>query len=107
MSVITDMVIFTTFDEADAMGRLNEWHADGDDTRCWFTRLDTDAAGGPKVFTSGVWAMAGNYFPHRELIEAFPTFGWRSPAEVVLVVGYELADETYVVRGDGKALGAQ
>lgn len=97
MSVITDMVIFSTHDD-DAMERVNAWCAEHDHRQQQFVRLDTDAAGGYKVFTDDVWAMSGNYFPHEDLVDALPSFGWRYPENVVLIVDYEHDDAVRVYR---------
>lgn len=98
MSLITDMLIFTSFDEDAAMKRLNAWCVEHDPERTQrFERLDTDAAGGTKWFTGNVWAMAGNYFRHELLVEAFPSFGWRDPECVVLIVDHE-GDDIQVAR---------
>lgn len=97
MSVITDLVIFSTHDE-DAMDRVNAWCVEHDHRQHQFAKLDTDAAGGGKVFTDDVWAMAGNYFPHEDLVEALPSFGWRYPQNVVLIVDHEHDDEVRVYR---------
>lgn len=92
MSVITDMVLFTESHEDEAVARLNAWCSENDYSNQEFSRLDTDAAGGRKVFTSQVWAMAGNHFRHEQLIEVLPSFGWRYPHHVVLIVNYEHED---------------
>jgi hypothetical protein len=89
MSVITRMVIYTGMNEDDAMARLNKWCEENDHSSQQFQRLDTDAAGGRKWFSDEIWAMAGNYFRHEDLIPLLPTFGWRGPANVVLIVNYE------------------
>lgn len=102
MSVITDVLLITNFDEHDAVEMLNAWCRDHDGRQQQFARLNEDAAGGNKVFTSEMWAMAGNHFPWRELAAALPSFGWRWPEEVVLVVNYEHDEETHVFRGDGR-----
>ncbi len=90
MSTITDMVLFTEGYDDEAVARLNAWCADDDTERQQqFQRLDTDAAGGSKVFTSQVWAMAGNYVRYEVLGELLPTFGWKYPHHTVLVVNYQ------------------
>jgi hypothetical protein len=102
MSVVTDMVLITRFAEHPSVERLNAWCHTNDGRQQQFTRLDEDAAGGIKVFTSETWAMAGNHFPWSDLAAALPTFGWRWPKEVVLIVNYEHDEETHVFRGDGR-----
>lgn len=117
MSLITDMVVMCAIAEGDAMLRVNRWCAENDRRyddgqqfagliRPAFTAVDTENAGGAKVFCSQVWAMAGNYFPVGELVKAWPRFGWRCPAGVVLMVSSELDDEVVVrvYRADGKHL---
>jgi hypothetical protein len=99
MSRITDMVIFTSLDESEAMARLNAWCAqDGRPGVQQFERLNTEAAGGRKVFSSDVWAMAGNYFVWERLAEALPTFDWAWPDEVVLIVNSEHGTAVQVYR---------
>lgn len=98
MSLITDMVIFTGMDEHDAMDRLNAWCGQNDPRKQQFRPLDPDAAGGSKFFCGEVWAMAGNYFPHQQLIETFADFNWRYPEHVVLIVDAETDDRSAVVR---------
>jgi len=105
MSVITDLLIVTSADEAEAMARLNAWCHDNDSRQQTFEPISTDAAGGTKVFCARVWAMAANHFDWRGLAEAFPTFGWRWPVGVMLIAQYEhndLALEAW--RGDGASI---
>ena len=99
MSLITDMLIFICHEEREAMERLQAWCVEHDpDRQQRFEKLDTDPAGGSKWFTAEVWAMAGNYFRWSELIEAFPSFGWRDPESVVLIVDHESNDHIRVIR---------
>jgi hypothetical protein len=42
--------------------------------------------------------MAGNYFPYEDLVEAFPTFGWTYPEDVVLLIDDYNGDGTEVHR---------
>ncbi len=99
MSSITDMVIFAGAMDDEAMARLNAWCAERDTERGQqFRKLDVDAAGGVKVFTSDVWAMAGNYFPYEDLVEALPTFGWMYPEDIVLLVDDDNGDGTEIHR---------
>ncbi|WP_213002666.1 hypothetical protein [Winogradskya consettensis] len=88
MSRITDMVLYVGSDlEDEAIGRLNAWCAKNDQSRRQqFVELDTDLAGGTKFSARQVWAMTGNFFPYEDLVEALPSFGWRHPEDVVLVV---------------------
>jgi len=107
MSSITYMVIFMGLYESEAMTRLNAWCAQNDPGVQQFEPLDTDAAGGRKVFTASVWAMAGNYFDWERLAEALPTFGWNWPNEVVLIVDDEHGNAVQVFRASqaGEVLG--
>lgn len=89
MSTISQMVLFTLGWDDEAVARLNEWCAANDERGQQFQELNADAAGGTKVFTSKVWAMAGNYFRHEMLAEVLPSFGWRYPHHTVLIVNYE------------------
>lgn len=98
MSVISDMVLFTEMHEDEAITRLNAWCAENDSRSQQFTQLDTDEAGGWKVMTSQVWAMSGNHFRHEVLAEVLPTFGWRYPHHVVLIVNYEYDECSRVYR---------
>jgi hypothetical protein len=91
------MVIYAC-DDDEAMARLNAWCVEHDDREQQFERLDTDAAGGTKVFTSQVWAMAGNYFPAEQLEDAFGSFGWLYPYDAVLLINDVHSDGTRVVR---------
>lgn len=102
MSSITRMVIYTAYDD-EAMGRLNAWCAERDERRQQFEPLNMDAAGGFKVFTSQVWAMAGNYFPHEDLIDAFPSFDWRYPQAAVLIVDDSHTDTCQIIRARERA----
>jgi hypothetical protein len=105
VSHITDMVIFMDPEDRDAMARLNEWCAAEDDMRGQqFQPLNADEAGGSKVFCSAVWAMAGNHFPAELLAAALPSFGWRSPTSVTLLVSSEDQLETQIHRADGKSI---
>lgn len=98
MSSITRMVIVAAFGEVEAMARLNAWCVEHDDREQQFERLDTDAAGGTKVFTSQVWAMAGNYFAAEQLEDVFGSFGWHYPYDAVLLISDKHSEGTRVVR---------
>lgn len=98
MSHLTDMVIIASPIDDEAMARLNAWCATEDPRGQQFERLNTDAAGGTKIFTGTVWAMCGNHFPFQRLAEALPTFGWNIPGGVVLVVDVEGYGDALVVR---------
>lgn len=103
MSVITDMVLVTFMEDREAVDRLNAWcQAFDGDRGQRFAKLDEDMAGGSKWFTGQIWAMSGNYFRWYELVEALPTFGWRSPDNVLLLVDDEHGDEPLAFRGDGR-----
>lgn len=102
MSVITDLLLVTSLDERDAVERVNAWCRDNDPRQQEFLPLDTDEAGGNKVFCAHVWAMAGNYVRHEALAEVLPTFGWRHPAGVMLLIQHEHHDgEVLAFRADG------
>jgi hypothetical protein len=100
MSSITRMVIYAASSEDEAMARLNAWCAEHDSRGQQFGRLDEDTAGGYKVFTSQVWAMAGNYFAHEDLVEVFGSFGWRYPRRAVLIVDDEHTEHSQVVTAE-------
>lgn len=105
MSVITDLLLVTSLDERDAVERVNAWCRDNDSRKQEFAPVGTDEAGGNKVFCAHVWAMAGNYFRHEALAEVLPSFGWRNPAGVVLLVDYEHNDgRMQVYRADGQRI---
>lgn len=89
MSVVTDIILFTEMHDDEAVERLNQWCEANDPRGQRFERLDTDPAGGYKAFTSVVWAMSANHFRHEELAAVLPSFGWRYPHHVVLVVNDE------------------
>ncbi len=98
MSLITEMIIFTSYDD-EAMVRLNVWCAEHDTERQQqFEKLDGDGAGGRKFLTAGVWAMAGNYFPSRGLVNVFPSFGWRYPESAILIVDAEDTEGVQIYR---------
>ncbi len=99
MSSITKMVIYIGFRDEAAMARLNAWCAEHDtDREQQFEKLNMDAAGGMKVFTGQVWAMAGNYFPAEDLVEAFGSFGWLCPDDAILIVDDANRDDVEVHR---------
>ena len=103
MSLITDMVL-TTWHDDEAVARLNAWCAEHDTQRQQqFAKLNTDAAGGLKVFTGDIWAMAGNYFPWWELTQVFGSFGWYNPEKAVLIVEPEGEDGVLIFRGTDPA----
>lgn len=105
MSVVTDMLLLS-LEELDSLAvrRLNEWckkNAAGQT----FKQIDTKGAGGCKVFTTNVYACAGNYFPWRELLKALPSFGWDDDFEAslsVLILQPENAERWYAVDATGK-----
>ncbi len=106
MSVITDLLLVTGFDESDAIAKVNEWCVPNDERKQEFTRIDREAAGGYKVFTSRVWAMSANHFDWQGLAEALPSFGWRWPTGALLVVHHEHHDEEVIAfRADGARIG--
>jgi hypothetical protein len=80
------------------MARLNQWCAEHDHREQQFQQLDTYAAGGVKTFTDRVWAMAGNYFAHELLAEAFHTFGWRYPEAAILIINHKDMSAAQIVR---------
>jgi hypothetical protein len=99
MSNITSMVLITGPGEEDAVAELNAWCREHDaDCHQEFRRLDPDAAGGMKVLTVDVWAMAGNYFPWTDLVNALGEFEWHWPEDVVLVVDHEPTNQHAVFR---------
>jgi hypothetical protein len=92
VSSIAEMLVVCGPGEESGIDLLNAWclarqHPDRPQT---FKPIRTDGAGGAKVFTSQVLACAGNYFPWRELAEAFPSFPWRLPELTVLVIKFEV-----------------
>lgn len=101
MSVITGLVLVTSANERDAVERVNAWCRENDERENEFLPLDGD----DEVVYSRVWALSGNHFPHADLIEALPTFGWHNPRGVVLVVDYEHNDGmVQVYRPDGQRI---
>lgn len=107
MSSTTDLLLMTGLDENDAIKRLNEWCVANDDREQEFTQVDmyADSVGGYKAFASRVWAMGANHFPWWELAEALPTFGWRMPVGVVLLIRHEHHDGAVLVfRADGPTI---
>lgn len=98
MSVITDLVLYASFDEADAVARLNDWLSKKKDFPVEMGLLrqvpaDEDGAyrtGGNKVFCSRLWASSINHLAHWDLdVEVMTSFGWVDPASVVLILQTE------------------
>jgi hypothetical protein len=79
-----DFILTTFMDEQEAMTRLNAWCKATTDEE--FVQLATEKAGGWKVLTTDVWAMASKQLPAVGLRERLPTFGWDSPEHVRLQV---------------------
>ena len=133
MSVITDMVLLTNArDDSPALVDLRAWcdeHASGQR----FERIPTnfghfedrgfvlkpggprpqpvpdrdEFAGGHKVFTTRIYACAGNYFPWSELLVALPKFRWRNSYEAgitIVLVKYEGGDNWIGMRADGQPI---
>lgn len=103
MSVITEMVIYLDESEDEAMANLNDWCRENDTVRHQEFRFISgipDEAGGSKYFTGEIWAMAGNHFPYKELIDAFPGFDWRQPEKTILIVNHENEDSLRLIAGD-------
>jgi hypothetical protein len=105
MSMVTDMVLIASIGEGEGIARMNAWCSASDHRKQQFARLDTDAAGGTKWFNNEIWAMAGNYFASEDLVVALPSFGWRDPHNVILVVESEHDDVVRVYRADGSTDG--
>lgn len=77
MSLITDVLLVSPYDEPEALNRLQQWLEQDDDVRHQVLKpIDMSYAGGRKFFTSRVYAMAANYMHSIEFIEAWPTFGF-------------------------------
>lgn len=114
MSAITDMLLLTSIDSADVdtdpnapILAMNTWcrkHADGQEFKQ--ITIARDATGGSKVFTTDVYACAGNYFPWEELIEALPSFGWDdySAETTVLIVKNQDVERWIGVHADGRLI---
>lgn len=100
MGRVTDMVLYVGSDlEEEGIRNLNAWCAEHDEVRHQkFAELDKDAAGGQKFSAAQVWAMVGHFFPFDELAEALPSFGWRHPGDVLLIVDDEETDGVQVYR---------
>lgn len=106
MSHITDMLLLTNEEPGSVPVRaLNAWckqHADGQ----VFKRLkiERNAPGGHKVFTTEVYACAGNFFPWEKLLEVLPSFGWDShSAEITALILQDEAVERWIaVHADGR-----
>jgi hypothetical protein len=80
MSLITEMVIYLPNSEDLAMSQLNRFSQEIDSVRHQvFELIPTGNAGGSKLFTGDIWAMAGNYYPVEDLINKIPSFSWTYP----------------------------
>jgi hypothetical protein len=107
MSVITDMLVLTNAEpNSKPIVALNAWckeHADGE----VFQLIHADKAGGGKVFTRRIYACAASHFPWRELVEAFPTFGWGPYVKEIsaLVLENENVERWIGIHADGRRIG--
>lgn len=105
MSSIVDMVILCPGTGAeDGLAALKAWCIEHAETGDFFKEAPVHGhAGGRKVFCTRVFALAGNYFPWRELLDAFPTFPWGSyvAETTMLAVLHENEDAWTVVSGSG------
>lgn len=79
------------------MASLNEWCARQSRVVA-FLPLDLGDAGGGKAMQIEIFAAAGNYYDHRALADAFPSFPWVFPDEAVLVA-YPEDGPPLIVRG--------
>lgn len=105
MSVIADLVICCGI-ESQAMRDVNVWCLQAQPEREPAFELLTGEpdATGHWVFGSQVWAMSTNHFPVGDLVVAFPSFRWRQPDKVVLLVDDEYHTQRQVFRADGRSL---
>lgn len=112
MSVLTHMVLTTMHrPTSTSVQALNDWckkHADGQTFKTVYdpdNSVDRQRTGGTKVFCDYVYALCGNYFPYRELMNAFRTFGWHEYLKetTVLIIRHESDDCWTAVNGDGCA----
>jgi hypothetical protein len=110
MSHITDMLVLTG-EEPDSkpIKALNAWceeHANGQVFNL-ISEKQIEKAGGCKVFTTELYACAGNYFPWEKLIEVFHTFGWGPYTEEVtaLILKNENVERWIGIHADGRSIG--
>lgn len=87
MSVIVDFLIVANIMETgEPIGAVNRALLAVDTEReQQFRQLDTDQAGGAKVFTNYVWAGAFNHLLPSEVRGAICSAPWRWPDEVLVV----------------------
>jgi len=110
MSHITDMLLLTNEEpNSKPILALNAWcgkRAAGQMFKL-ISEKQTEKAGGGKVFTTKIYACAGNFFPWDDLIDALPKFGWTSYAAetTALVLQDEDVERWIAVHADGRRLG--
>jgi hypothetical protein len=112
MSQMTHAVLITMEDpKGPTMSALRQWCLEKADRQTFepifrpHNVAFSHHPGGAKVFCDSVYAVCGNYFPHEELIKAFPTFGWgkdRLAEATVLILRYEGSDNWHGVDGEGQ-----
>lgn len=84
MSVICDCLIYTGL--GDSEHAIRAVNADERLRGFGFRKLDTETAGGGKVFCGEVWAGAFNHTMPRDLLDAIAKAPWTYPEETIVVV---------------------
>lgn len=82
MSVICDCLIYTGL--GDSEHAIRAVNADERLRGFGFRKLDTETAGGGKVFCGEVWAGAFNHTMPRDLLDAIAKAPWTYPEETIV-----------------------
>lgn len=84
MSVIIDVAIHCEWEDA-AMREVNKRLSEDDERQQQFRRLDSDQAGGTKVFCDEIWAGAFNHLLPETIRNAICEAQWRVPEHIIVV----------------------
>ena len=97
MSWITDVMLWVEHDYDNELKAAITSPIASDPRGQRLVKLDTEAAGGTKVFCSAIYAAAFNYVSPSEVIAHLETVPWSEYATAVAVISPE-EDEPVVVR---------
>lgn len=85
MSYTTDILIYVDYDGDKGLVPFLEHMSNierfGDVAR----RIDTENAGGTRLFTAALYALGSNYFPTDEIQKCLDAVRWTSPDNVVVI----------------------